>query len=71
MYFQHYIYIYEKKTEHYNSIIMESQNIIDLLNNTQNQPFKFKIKNQAEIYKTRTHVELTTIIAKLNFKRRC
>ena len=40
-----YIYIYEKKTEHYNSIIMESQNIIDLLNNTQNQPFKFKIKN--------------------------
>ena len=39
-----YIYIYGKKGEHYNSIIMEYQNIIDLLINTQNQPFKFKIK---------------------------
>ena len=33
----------------YNSIIMQYQKIINLLDNTQNQPTKFRTKNWVEI----------------------
>ena len=48
---------------------MEYQKIITLLDNTLNQPSKFRIKNWVEINdEAREHI---TLIAKLNLKRQC
>ena len=45
---------------------MEYQKIINLLNNTPNQPSKFKIKNELMI-----HVECKAQIIKLNLELHC
>ena len=47
----------------YNSIIMEYQKIINLLENKPNQPSKFRIKNWVEI--NDESVELIVLIVKL------
>ena len=47
----------------YNSIIMEYQKIINLLENKPNQPSKFTIKNWVEI--NAESVELIVLIVKL------
>ena len=43
---------------------MEYQKVINFLDNTPNQPFKFRTKNWVEM----THVERITKIVKLNLK---
>ena len=53
-----------------NSIIMEYQNTINLLDNAQNQPTKFRIKNQVEINDDACETyNMYNII--LNLKLRC
>ena len=56
----------------YNSIIMEYQKIINLLNNTTNQPTKFWTKNWVEInneshgtYKTNSQIRFKTAMLAL------
>ena len=46
---------------------MENQKIINLLDNTTNQPTKFKTKNWVEII----YVERITLIVKSNLKLQC
>ena len=48
---------------------MEYQKIINLIDNTPNQPTKFRTKNWVEI--NVTQVELITLIVKLNLKLQC
>ena len=48
---------------------MEYQQIIKLLENTPNQPSKFRSKNWVEVMIN--HVELITLIVKLNLKLQC
>ena len=56
---------------------MGYQKIINLLNNTQNQPYKFRIKNWAEIndvrgtYNTNTQVKFTTSMLKSHLCDNC
>ena len=52
-----------------NSTIMEYQKIIQLLDNTPNQPIKFRTKNWVEIHVS--HVEHITLIVKLDLKLQC
>ena len=49
--------------------MMEYQKTINLLENTPNQPTKFRTKNWVEIMMTR--VERITLIVKLNLKLQC
>ena len=56
-----------KKIYIYNNIIMEYQKIINLLENTPNQPTKFSTKNWVE--KNDEQYKSTTMIFKLNLKR--
>ena len=53
----------------YNSIIMEYQKIIDLLENTPNQPSKYRTKNWVEVndesrgtYNVNSQIKFTTSI---------
>ena len=48
---------------------MEYQKIINLLENTTNQLSKFRTKNWDEVMMN--HVELVTLIVKLNLKLQC
>ena len=52
-----------------NSIIMKYQKIINFLDNTPNQPSKFRTKNWVEI--NDDSVESITPIVKLNLKLHC
>ena len=51
-------------------MIMEYQKIINLLDNTTNQPTTFWTKNWVE-NEMMTHVELGTLIVKPNLKLQC
>ena len=53
----------------YNNIIMEYQKIINLLNNTQNEPSKFRTRNWVKI-NHEYHEECITSVIKLNLKIR-
>ena len=48
---------------------MKYQKMINLLDNTQNQPTKFRTKNWVEI--NDNHAERITPIVRLNLKLRC
>ena len=52
-----------------NSTIMKYQKIIQLLDNTPNQPTKFRTKNWVE--KHVSHVGHITLIVKLDLKLQC